>query len=433
MRGGGRASWRKASRARGSLAILACLALLVAGWTDPGRPDPPEPQRDPEVIVRMKDGQRLPGILQSRSDDALVVRIGGVPTTILLRDVADIDVLPPVAQRHAAMREAVGRGDVPGLLQLARWALERERYDLALADVDDALTIRPGDPDALALRRLVVSLAELRTRVVAAPDPVAGRRTVPAPPDDAFPLLAPEQINLIKVYEVDLDRPPRMSIARDSVEALMRRYADSPLIPASREGREAFIRQPASRILDTMFRLRAREFYGHVRVDGQPRSVELFRNNVHRAVLNSCATSRCHGGLEAGRLVLHTRRPGSDQTVYTNLFILDQYRLADGTSLLDYDQPERSPLVQFSLPRMDANRPHPPVLGPGGRGDAFRPLFSSARDRGYARMLAWIGAMYTPRPDYPIDYTPLRPFVSPPPGPVADGAPPDPAAPPQPR
>ena len=66
--------------------------------------------------------------------------------------------------------------------------------------------------------------------------------------------------------------------------------------------------------------------------------MRLFRDNVHSTwLMNSCATSRCHGGAESGRLRLFNKRVNTDQTVYTNFIILARYRLPDGLPLMVSD------------------------------------------------------------------------------------------------
>lgn len=223
-----------------------------------------------------------------------------------------------------------------------------------------------------------------------------------------FPHLTPYQINLIKVYETDLADPPRMQVSQEVVTKVMDEYAGHELIPTTREGRAAMLRMPPARILDLMFRLRARQYYGEVQVQGEPKSMRLFRDNVHGAwLINSCATANCHGGPYAGRLWLSANRRNAEDTIYTNFLILERFRLADGTPLIDYDAPARSPLLQMGLPREDSLHPHPLVAT--GRSSRWRPVFRTADEARYRDSIAWINSMYRPRPEYPIDYTPPKP------------------------
>jgi len=98
----------------------------------------------------------------------------------------------------------------------------------------------------------------------------------------------------------------------------------------------------------------------------------------------------------------------SDATIYTNLLILERFKLRDGTPLINYDKPEDSPLLQMALPRESSIYPHPEVTSRSGRRNAPE-QFRSTEDVQFQRALDWIRAMYQPRPDYPIDYAPPLP------------------------
>jgi hypothetical protein len=156
--------------------------------------------------------------------------------------------------------------------------------------------------------------------------------------------------------------------------------------------------------LDLMFRVQARELYGDVRVLEDPAVMETFRKQVHgRWLATACATATCHGGQEAGRLMLAGDRPNHETTVYTNFLILERFRLADGSPLIDHDRPERSPLLQAGLMRSEAEWEHPEVPPTRGR-RGWRPIFRDQEDPRYQDAVAWIRSLYRPRPDYPIDY-----------------------------
>jgi hypothetical protein len=122
--------------------------------------------------------------------------------------------------------------------------------------------------------------------------------------------------------------------------------------------------------------------------------------------MNGCATTRCHGGEEAGRLYLYNKSPASDRSAYTNFFIIEKFRTAQGMALIDYNEPRRSPLLQMGLPRDKATIKHPDV---GGAGRRRAPAFTSEDDPRFRQAVAWIRTMYPNRPEYPIEYTPPVP------------------------
>ena len=46
--------------------------------------------------------------------------------------------------------------------------------------------------------------------------------------------------------------------------------------------------------------------------------------------------------------MLASKRPSAEATVYTNFLILERYRLPDGTPMISYEEPARSPLLNLA-------------------------------------------------------------------------------------
>jgi hypothetical protein len=419
-------------------AILVAVAALA--WNQPEQPSdparepapaqpgaepapsstPPAPAATPEpraievggeVELEMKDGRRISGILVEREGDRIVIAIGGLATPFDMASVAKLRLIPTVEERYESLRKLIPKDDVDGLIQLSRWLLSKGRLALALAEVDRALEADPDSQPAKDLRVIIIEQAKLESiRPAGGPD----RVPVARPVRRQFPLLDDAQINLMRVLEVDLKDPPRLNIRQETVRRFLDTYAgqeakDLGKVPVTPEGRDIFLRKPPAEILAWMFELRAREFYGEVEVLDDPRAMRLFRDSVHRNwLINSCATNRCHGGEEAGRLWLHNKQPNSKASVYTNFLIMDRFRLDDGRPLISYDSPADSILLEYGLPVKDAVRKHPEVQG-DGRG-RWQPVFRGRDDERYKAAIEWIRSMYRPRPDYPVD------FVAPVPG-----------------
>lgn len=359
-------------------------------------------------MVRLKDAPSLEGEFVSGDEGVIRIKISGVVVSFERSRVENLQVLPPPAERYEKMRRQIADDDADRLVMLAEWLHRKRMYAEALVEVDRALKADPTHAEALRLRKVVEQLAALAERKATEAKSEEARRRQSEearrfpdrPKPSEFPLLTEEQVNLVKVYEVDLHDPPKMVIPRDVVEKLMVQYGEDPLIPETREAREAFLRKPPEEILDVMFRLRAREVYGQVRITDQPRSMRLFRDHVHAGwLVSSCASTACHGGSEAGRLQLFNYRPTSDASVYTNFLILERFETRDGKRLIDYDEPERSLLVQMALPRDDVRNPHPHIPG-------WQPAFRNREARRYMQTVEWIRSMYRPRPEYPVEYTP---------------------------
>jgi len=360
--------------------------------------------------VQLKEGGEAAGELVREEADAIVLRIAGVETRIPRSDIASVTPLRSLQERYRSMRAIIDDKDVDRLLVLIEWLIRSGLLDEAKEELAHVQRLEPDNPDIAKLRAMVERLVELqrrsRTRKGAeAPsqDEAHARRPATAlqrPGPDVFPLLDDAAINRIKVYEVDLDHPPRLVAPQEVVEELLARHGDSELLPVDEEGRKAFANQPAVEILRTMFQLRARELYDKVQVLELPASLERFRRDVHNGwLLNACASTRCHGGLDAGDFILYTRNRNSERTVLTNLLILERSRTRDGQRLINYEQPEASPLLQMALPPTVGRPAHPPAPG-------WRPIFRSSSDRRFRQTTAWIRSMHQPRPDYQVDYQP---------------------------
>lgn len=412
-----------------SLMLISIAAMCLSGpgttWAEPTPaaepPAPPaasapapeepapirrDPRKDDEVKIIFKDGRQVEGVYISGTPTSAIVRIAAVAVTLERESIDRIVVLPPAIERYRQMRALVKENDLERLLGLADWSRRHRLYEEARKDIEIVLREEPKNVEALRQQQLLDQIIKLEGTSprdggggAMPPDrerPEVSRRLLPS----EFPLLSEEQVNLIKVYEIDLADPPRVIIPRPAVEKLLAKYPDHPLIPTSRDGREAFLSSPPRTILDVMFRVRARELYSEIKVVDQPRSMATFKEAVHAGwLINNCATSRCHGGPDAGRLMLMNRRPNSDATAYTNFLILERFKTRDARELINYDNPVLSPLMHLGLPRDDSAFPHPLVRG-------WTPAFTSRDARRFQDTLDWIKQMYRPRPSYPIEYTP---------------------------
>lgn len=375
-----------------------------------------EPVREPnvgdEVIVTFQDGRRMNGVFVSRDESTLVVKVRGVELKLPASTVSNLVALDPPPVRYERMRKMVDPQDVQKLTMLAEWCRRHGMYDEALTEVERALAADQYSGEAQRLKQLIEEQRALAARP-------GGRRTEPRDADsdrerprferrpqlEDFPLLTPEQINLIKVYEIDLRDAPRLIIRRETISRLLQQYGTNPLVPTTREGRDEMYRKDPAAILDLMFRLRARELYSEVEVVGNPRSMQAFRDNIQGGwLVNAVATTRCHGGRNGGRLLLTNRRPTSEESMYTNFYIISQFKLGDGTPLINWDDPELSPLLQMGLPARDSMFPHPQVEG-------WRPIFRTRDARSFRLAVSWIRMMYRPRPAYDIPYAPPRPLA----------------------
>ncbi|HLO40122.1 MAG TPA: hypothetical protein VK176_03800, partial [Phycisphaerales bacterium] len=400
---------------------------------------PANPADQREVRVVTTSGGVFVGLLVEQNAERIILRINNIPTPFAAKDISKIETLLTNRERYEQYRAALDPKDTRGRRSLAQWLVSVDMFPEALEQLNEILRLDSNDAKAAEMRLVVQGLMDLRSKK---PSEAPVRTTVeqkePKAKPAQFPVLSAEDINMIRVYEVNLSDPPRMSVARNVVTRLLEEYAGDPLVPVSREGRDALYRRRPEEILELMFKLRARNLYGEVKIQQDPSSMRMFREQIHRGwLLNYCATTDCHGGTEAGNFWLNTRAPNTDATVYTNFYIMEKTRVRatrgekrdEMVPLINYANPAQSPLLQLALPPENSLFPHPTPNRPGK--SPFRPLFRDDSDPRFRKTVDWIASMFLPRPDYRIDYIPPRPpapAIAQQPG--TEGDPRDPGAPP---
>ena len=194
---------------------------------------------------------------------------------------------------------------------------------------------------------------------------------------------------------------------------LFSRFPDQ--FPADDAERAKYFDLPEVEKLKLLFTHHARDLYTQVRVLEDPAMMKIFQTRINGRggwLVNACASSSCHGGEEAGSFRLVSDRPNSFESAYTNFYIMDRYRLKDGSALINYENPARSPLLQLATLQSKATRPHPEVIN-DRRLSKWRAVFRSTRDRKYKVAYDWINSVYSPRVQYDLGY---------PPAPAADPA-----------
>lgn len=414
-----------------------------------------------QVVVKRKDGRTVRGDLVSQTDEQVTLNVDGIPTSIKRSDIESIDDVESIEDLYRERRSRIKDDDVDGRYELAKWLYDQKAFRLALEELDDLRKRFPNDRRVRTLAGIVANRAKLDQGDpnTTAPggsnnDPQPGSNSgnsgnsgsggqvvggqqggnsgagtgaggagVKVFDDIPTELLSQDAINLIKLYEVDLTEQPPVRIPREVIESLFKDYAGNELIPKDRAGQLEFRRLPGWQQLEIIFRLQAREFYPKIDVRVLPPALRTFKSTIQRRyALSYCATVGCHGGKEAGKFFLFTKRANEDATAFTNFYILSEYRNQDG-DMIDRGTPERSLLIQYGLPREAAATPHPDVPG-------WQPAFRTDRDRQYQLIREWLGSgLYSPKPDYGIDYPlpQIAPPAKPPAAPDASEAAPSPS------
>ncbi len=359
--------------------------------------------------VVLRDGQRRSGLIIEDGFDEVVLDIDGIQTRFPREEVESVVLLPSFEERYAQYRDAAR---TPGRrLELCRWLIQERRYDLASVELESLQASEPSQEVAQLLRFVQ---AQLELEAQAPKENLTDEGEDDEPPEPELPgapqprLISREDVNLIRVYEIDLNRPPRLAVDAETIRTLLDRYAANPAVPTSELERRKLFRAEPAEVVELMFKVRARDLYPQVQVLSEPWSLNLFRERVHNTwLLNSCATTACHGGNDAGRFFLNRRRSRDERVRYTNLLILDRLKFEGRPPLVDYEDPAMSLIIQYGLPRDEARYPHPVVKG-------WSPIFERTGKRMQRDTVKWIESMVRPRPQYPVEFDPNPPEAAPP-------------------
>jgi len=364
-----------------------------------------EPKPGQTGVVIFRNGRQQEGIVLEDAFDHVLLDIDGIPARLPRKTVDHVILEPSFEERYARYKGSLGENQPLRHLELCNWLMSNRKYEMAREELLELLAMEqvPEAQHLLTIVEAQLALGEpLRppVRPRDASDGDDADRSPSAGDEPLGGLLTHEDVNLIRIYEIDFDRPPKVSVEPETIRTMLEMYSASRLIPAAERARRKMYRAEPLEIVELMFKLRARELYPEVNVVTEPWALNLFRRRVHNTwLLNTCATIRCHGGGRAGRFYLHRQRYKDERVRYTNLLILHRMELDPDWPLINYNEPMMSLIVQHGLPRREARKPHPDVKG-------WKPVFGPGGQRMLRDTLDWIDAMMKPRPEYPVEYEP---------------------------
>jgi hypothetical protein len=384
-----------------AIAMIACATTVLA--------------RD--VKLHLNDGRVITGTYVSEDAQGVTIRISQINSTFPRTVIGRMETVPSVAEQYAQRRAALADSDIDGRYALVNWLYENKDYPLALRELAQLRSEAPDDARMAVLQRAIEGqmAAAARRDSRSAVEGAAAAEPAGEPPAQEN-LLSEQQINLIKVYEIDLDQRPPVDVPREVVDRILKEYADNDRTPKGSAQQAAFRGAPGWQKLALMFDLKARPLYPLVQVRTDPPALATFRREFHtNYVVNYCAATQCHGGPAGGDLLLIRDGRRSEEQVYTNFFILNQYE-DDAGRMINRNDPDRSLLLQYGLERSSAKTPHPDVPG-------WRPHFQNEQAPRFVAMVDWMRSLYPSPPlNYSIeDYTPPKAHVAP--APEAEPAP----------
>ena len=349
-------------------------------------------------VVKTRDGRSIEGDITDKGPDGATISTKAGTITINRDDIVSIDYATNVKEEYRKRLAALPKdAGAKAHLDLARWLFDNKEYELARAECDKALTIDPNNADAALLRQTVERTMMLRPGGTSAggtttvrPGP-ATRPVVIAPGQRR--LLDPDQINIIKQYELkDTDTKIRVRLENN----VQKRFVDYD----NQDSRRFAAKTDYDKAIDILQHGTA-EMRKDVKIINDPQALADYKSRVQTVLTQGCATSGCHGGTNAGSLVLYAPAD-SDAVTYTNFYILTQYATnVDGAKrkMIDRLRPENSLILEFGLPRDKSEFDHPEAAN-------WTHIYKDKNDPRYLQIYDWVVKGLVPsEPKYGIEYT----------------------------
>jgi hypothetical protein len=374
--------WRSGAFAVAGLALCTLVAAA----------DPPRPG-----VVQTRDGHTFTGdIIQD--NNFVTITFQNNVIHVDKRNVLNITFTVTADDQFNASLSKLAADDVKGRIDLGAWAINNRRPDLAVTALQQAHKIDGTNQDVVSALESAQRQVDASARNAASPatpaDATATTKPAVALKTPAIPhrLLTDDEINIIRQKEMSADDPTIRVRLENNVVA---RY-----LSASDLDTVAFRQLPLPRQAIQILAFNDPKLSNDVRIATDPLSLVDFKSRVHPLIASSCASNACHGGAKAGDFGLFAGN--STPAVYTNFYILQSYTIPiSGTQYRTIDRgvPDRSLLLEFSLPETIADVVHPNIAG-------YRPRFHSRQDELYRAILTWINGLNPVMPRYGINVSP---------------------------
>ncbi len=387
-----------------------------------------------EADVYLKDGRRLHGDVTETETHVIIRTPAGelppIPKEQVLRVVRR--VTPDGEYRNKV--QGLAPDDVEGHYEVARWAMEIERWDLVVKQCQHVLALDADHRNArVLLEHARKQLAEAGEEEPDAADPETGEpadaEEQPAAPLEPPPKLSDEDIKRLKLNELSFTG------GDDRIRVQFKRVRGEPELPRrvaeelrGKEGYDAawerdFLRMRNDEQLREIIAATGLKYADRVEISGDPARFNVFRRQVLPMLNRDCLRSGCHGANGKGFMVPVGSKL-SEEYAYTVFYLLDSMETRHGP-LLNRDMPRDSVLLNYLLPLERGQGAEQRVQHPDVK--RFRPAVRSRDDRSYQVALDWISSLAMPHPDYGLSYE-LPQFIR-----AAPPAEPPEAPPPQPE
>jgi len=408
------------SFARRLTAVLVAMLLGLAAWSagaqNVGR----------RAEITLTNGDTVTGVIRSEDEATVEVAVAGreVPRAISRSDIDEIKYIKSFIEQYTDRKRAIATSEASEeekdkqRYELAQWLREQKQFKYALNEVNYLLSKSSKlKPELAVLVKLLEQDLKEQIAKQREDNGEAATADKDGEPEDGkgkareIFVMTPEQINIIRVYELklDADRLPRMSIKIPTLKELVNQHRSDPLMQpyVGRTGFAKLRNLSNAEKVGLMRQLKARDLYEQVQVLSDP-EVFLEWKRINRNYIADYFARHFGDGEAIPGLRLFYKRPNTDGEAYANFYILSEKEI-DGVGFIDRYRPEESLLLQYGLPRDQAKFPAPADL------ENWKPFFRGTDDKRYTALLEWIKTgLWSPKPEYPITY---NPYVDPSPKP----------------
>jgi hypothetical protein len=367
--------------------------------------------------VRTKDGTIFQGDV-TEDEKYVTVKSHGIATRIDKRNISadGIQYTASLDDQFNDRKSKLAPNDVKGRVDLANWATENQRPDLAAAALQEATKIDPANRDVALLLDTAQRQMDLdqRKKGGGGGGPTTQATGAPASSQPAAEAgahpghTATLEHRLLNADEINIIRQKEMLLGDPKVQIRFQNEVAKKFLATGDRDAEAFRQlspvDQATEILDHGDPRLAND----VRLLTDPTPLVDFKQKIYPIIASSCASTACHGGNKGGDFGLYAGE--GPAAIYTNFYILQTYtKTINGVqySMMDRNQPGRSLLLQFMLPSNVSDTPHPEVPN-------FRPRLHSRTDAPYKTIEDWLGKTLNPiAPNYGIKVSTKLPASQP--------------------
>ncbi len=359
-------------------------------------------------IVQLKGGHELRGEVVKQDDGSVQIKTdSGVVVTVAKDQIVSItDVVTP-EDKYLKLSAKADPKSFEDQYKLAEWAFKAELYKEAKKAIARALKLR-NNVKARALSLQIESRLKAAALSKVEPKDEPGPKPRTTQPWGSSTRLKPEWLVSIEdIYKIRLeeiredDSAVSINFKNDVIERFIKSMrgrdefeapgADDAFRALSRSRKVVYMLGKIDRD-DTSFRR-------DIEVRTDPKFMTEFRSRVWPIVSQYCAAAHCHGGdVARGGLKLFSVSGKYEKVDYTNFLILSSYS-KNGRRLIYRDNPAKSLLLQYALPKDQAEYQHPGKIEP----KAFR----NRRQASYRKIHAWIRSLKGPiSPNYRVLWKP---------------------------